>query len=177
MNIEVLLLLLLIKITIEIQIKKFIYSRWDLKILKKGIKMKFIIWFLATLSVLAFIPATNLAADMWAETPDISYDRKPSNGISDSAIIVNKKPSVNLWVETPDLHFGNKNYAVELDEKIRLVHNLNPEMYKETPDLNMIYNVVKKDKEVENKEDFFAVERKSGSVLYWTSLCAEMTAK
>ena len=102
--------------------------------MKKIIKNKIIAIF--ALITLAFIPLMALAADMWAETPDLHDDSEIASAVTEPATLKYDGQAVDMWAETPDLNADQEDHGVSIIGRGRLVNNFNPEMYAETPDLN-----------------------------------------
>jgi hypothetical protein len=102
--------------------------------MKKIIKNKIIAIY--ALITLAFTPLMALAADMWAETPDLSDDFQKASAVVEPATFKYDRQAVNMWAETPDLNTDQEDHGVSIDGHRYLVNNHNPEMYAETPDLN-----------------------------------------
>lgn len=86
--------------------------------MKKIIKNKIIAIF--ALITLAFIPLMALAADMWAETPDLNADQE-DHGVS----IIGRGRLVNnfnpeMYAETPDLNEGFAKRQMKVFEEITI---------------------------------------------------------
>lgn len=92
-----------------------------------------------TLLVFAVTPLVSLAADMWAETPDLNNDFETSSVITAAGALNSKSPATDLWAETPDLLSNSANHGIIVETESRVVKNFNPQMYAETPDLNMAF--------------------------------------
>ena len=102
--------------------------------MKRIIKNK--ITAILALIIFLYTPLLALAADMWAETPDLSDDSKNATTVTDPGTLKYDRPAVDMWAETPDLSSGQKDHGVHIDGQVRLVNNFNPEMYAETPELS-----------------------------------------
>ena len=93
------------------------------------------------LSLVAYMipPATILAADIWAETPDLKDETAGASAVVGPATFKYSNPAVDMWAETPDLDTKNSAHDVRIDLNSRLVRNFDPEMYAETPNLNQVF--------------------------------------
>ena len=102
--------------------------------MKKIIKNKIIAVF--AFIIFSYTPLMPLAADIWAETPDLSDDSQIASVVTETATFKYNRPAVDMWAETPDLNAVQEDNGVSIIGPARLVNNFNPEMYAETPDLN-----------------------------------------
>jgi hypothetical protein len=102
--------------------------------MKKIIKNKIIAFF--AFIIFSYTPLMALAADMWAETPDLSNDSKIASAVNEPATFKYNRQAVDMWAETPNLNADQEDHGVSIDGHGHLVNNFNPEMYAETPDLN-----------------------------------------
>jgi hypothetical protein len=105
--------------------------------MKNIIKDKIIaIFAILAIMTLAFTPLIAIAADMWAETPDLHSDSEKASVLTEPATFKYENQVVDMWAETPDLNADQEDHGVSVSGRGRLVNNFNPEMYAETPDLN-----------------------------------------
>jgi hypothetical protein len=88
------------------------------------------------LMVFTFTPLLAVAADMWAETPDLNADSEIASAVTEPATFKYESQTVDMWAETPDLNADQEDHGVSFIGRGRLVNNFDPEMYAETPDLN-----------------------------------------
>jgi hypothetical protein len=102
--------------------------------MKKKIKNKIIA--ILALIIFAYTPLMALAADMWAETPDLSDDSKIASVVTAPTTFMYNRQAVDMWAETPNLNADQEDHGARIDGHGHLINNFNPEMYAETPDLN-----------------------------------------
>jgi hypothetical protein len=92
--------------------------------MKNIIKDKIIaIFSILAIMTLAFTPLMAIAADMWAETPDLNVDQE-DHGVSISGrgrLVNNFNPE--MYAETPDLNKGFTNRHMKVFEEITIADN------------------------------------------------------
>ena len=120
--------------------------------MKRTIKTKIIVIF--ALIIFTNTPFVALAADMWAETPDLSNDAQSNPTVTAEATFNYKRPAVDMWAETPDISKDKEDHDVNISGPARIVNNFNPEMYAETPGLDS----VAAEQQEEFLEDMFIAE-------------------